>query len=37
MVKNLPSSAGNAGPLPGQRTKGPCAEEQLSLSAAAET
>ena len=37
MVKNLPSNAGNAGSLPDQRTKVPCAEEQLSLGAATET
>ena len=30
MVKNLPSNAGDAGSIPGQRTKIPHAEEQLT-------
>ena len=34
MVKNLPSSAGDAGSMPGQGTKIPHATEQLSLCAA---
>ena len=31
MVENLPCNAGDAGSIPGQLTKIPYAEEQLSL------